>query len=72
MDDIIDIFYKDVINIIEGYQQSIIDKNFVDKAGYIEEIPINTAKGELNATKQLQVRIKNLYKKYKEDLNTIE
>lgn len=69
MNDLIDIFYKDIQDIIKNYQTSVVQKEFVNKSGEIELIPINLAKGEITAAKQLDALIASLYKKYKTDLN---
>lgn len=69
MKDIIDIFYKDIKDIFEDYKDKIIQKEFVNKSGPIDLIPINLAKGELDAVKHLDALVASLYKKYKTDLN---
>lgn len=69
--DIIDIFYRDMNKAIIAYKQSVIDKEFVNKRGSIEEIPINIAKGKLDASDQLNNILAILYKKYKADLTNM-
>lgn len=69
MNDLIDIFYRDIENLIKNYQDNVVKKNFINKPGAIELVPINLAKGELIASKQLEALIASLYKKYKTDLN---
>lgn len=71
MNDLIDIFYKDIKDILENYKNTVIQKEFVNKAGSIDLIPINLAKGELDAVKYLDASIASLYKKHKADLNNI-
>ena len=69
--DILDIFYRDIDKDVRKYKQSIIDKEFVNKHGPIEEIPINIAKGKLDASDQIINILAILYKKYKADLTNI-
>ena len=69
--DILDIFYRDIDKAVRAYKQSIIDKEFVNKHGAIEEIPINIAKGKLDASDQIINILAILYKKYKADLTNI-
>lgn len=72
MTDTVEIFYKAIKDNIGKYKESIINKNFVDASIPIQEIPINVAKGELQAVKQVEVILANLYKEYKANLNIIE
>lgn len=72
MNDLIDLFYYDINKAITEYEDNIIQKNFVSKTGPIEEIPINLAKGELNAATRIKGLIASLYKKRKTELNSIE
>lgn len=69
--DILDIFYRDIKVAMQQYKQSVIDKEFVNKRGQIEEVPINIAKGKLEASDQLSNTLAILYKKYKADLTNI-
>lgn len=69
MHDLVDIFYRDIKKLLDDYQNNIIQKDFVDKSGEIELIPINIAKGKQMATKQITSLITGLYNKYKKDLN---
>ena len=69
--DILDIFYRDIKVAMQQYKQSVIDKEFVNKRGQIEEVPINIAKGKLEASDQLSNILASLYKKYKADLTNI-
>lgn len=71
MNDLVDIFYRDVRKGIEEYSQSVIQKSFVNKSGEIELIPINIAKGEIKASKQLLAMVDDLYNKYKANLNNM-
>ena len=68
MNDLIDIFYKDIKDMIEEYATSIVNKEFVNKVGPLDPVQINIAKGEVEALKQVEKRIATLYKKYKTDL----
>ena len=69
--DILDVFYRDIDKAVREYKQAIIDKEFVNKHGPIEEIPINIAKGKLDASDQVINILAILYKKYKADLTNI-
>lgn len=66
--DIIELFYRDIKKAMKAYQELVIDKEFIHKSGAIEEIPINLAKGKVEAVKQLDNIIASLYKKYKTTL----
>lgn len=68
MDDLIDIFYKEIREEINTYETSIIQKEFVNKVGPLDPVQVNLAKGEVEALKQVEKRIATLYKKYKTDL----
>lgn len=70
--DLLDVFYKDIQMLLNSQKESIINKNFVNKQGPLELVPINMAKGELKAVQQTEVLVARLYKKYKADLNTVE
>lgn len=72
MNDLVDIFYKDIKTLLDNYRDTVVQKEFVNKAGPIDLIPINLAKGELNAIKHLDTAIASLYKKHKADLNNIK
>lgn len=69
MNDLLDIFYRDVNKILDEKKENIIQKNFSSKTGPIELIPINLAKGELDAIKSIKCSIASLYKEYKANLN---
>ena len=58
--------YKDIMSIIAATEQAVIEKSFLSKTGPIELLPINVAKGQQLACKQLSQAIKKLYEtKYK-------
>lgn len=59
----VDIFYKEIKTLIESYEQSIVSKEFTSKSGPIELVPINIAKGQQLACKNLMFAIEDLYKK---------
>lgn len=71
MNELIDIFYKEIIDEINAYETSIIQKEFVNKVGPLDPVQINIAKGEVEALKQVEKRISTIYKKYKTDLTTL-
>lgn len=68
MDNIIDVFYKEIKDEIKSYANSIVQKEFVNKVGPLDPVQINIAKGEVEALKQIDKKINNIYKKYKTDL----
>ena len=70
--DMLDLFFKQIQDAVASYKQSVINKEFVNKRGYLEEIPINTAKGKIEATEQLSNIIAVIYKKHKANLDNIE
>lgn len=67
--DLIDIFYRDINKLLDNKTNTIIQKNLLGKTGQIDLIPINLAKGELDAIKSIKVSIASLYKEYKANLN---
>lgn len=69
MQDLLDLFYNDINKAITEYENNIVQKNFISKTGPIEEIPINLAKGELNAATRIKGLVASLYKKRKTDLS---
>lgn len=70
--DTVDLFYKRIQDILANYRNVVINKNFVDKTGPIELVPINMAKGELEAVDKLSAQIARLYKEYRAELNVSE
>ena len=61
----IDSFYKEIKEALLSYEDSVVKKEFVNKSTPIEEVPINTAKEEVIAVKELLPRLETIYKKYK-------
>lgn len=72
MNDLVDVFYRNIMDDIERYANRVVNTSLINKRGQIELIPINQAKGELNAIANISDSITRLYKKFKSDLNTIE
>ena len=56
MNDLIDIFYRDINNFLDEYTNKVVKKNLLDKLGEIELVPINLAKGELDAINRVKIR----------------
>lgn len=56
MNDLVDIFYRDINNFLDEYTNKVVKKNLLDKLGEIELVPINLAKGELDAINRVKIR----------------
>lgn len=69
MDTLVDIFYKEIMDILVSMGNAVVDKNFINKSTPLDLNEINVAKGEINAIKLVSHNIEAHYKKFKTKLN---